>query len=148
MKGEKWIDDILEYPNRWTYTDNGDGTITLIPAFGDVIQEGTPLSSTKMNSLERRLALLNEMEGDRDETDWIDGLPTEKRHYENRDDPTPDILVKKKVTTWTNGLPTQKVFYLYYYDANDTLVATVTVTETKTWVDGLPTANDRVIVVS
>jgi hypothetical protein len=146
-KGEKWIDHVVTNPGVYTAVDNGDGTWTLTEDFGAVITQGTPLSSTKMNSLERRLAMMDEFEGDRDETDWTDGLPTEKRWYEDKT-PDPDLLIKKKVTTWTDGLPTQQVYYLYYYDDDDNLVATVTATVTKTWTNGLPTANSRVIVVS
>ena len=147
-KGEKWIDHVVTFPGKYTAVDNGDGTWTLTPAFGTVITAGTPLSSTKINSLERRLALMDEFEGDRDETDWADGLPTEKRWYEDKVAPAADLLIKKKTTTWTDGLPTEQIYTLYYYDSSDNLVATVTVTVTKTWTNGLPTANSRVIVIS
>jgi hypothetical protein len=50
-----WVDRLVEHPNRFTLTDNGDGTYTLTPQPGTVTQTGTPLSASKMNKIEQWL---------------------------------------------------------------------------------------------
>jgi phage-related tail fiber protein len=47
-----WKDRQVEFPNRYTMIDNGDGTYTLTPAPGTVTAEGTPISATNQNKLE------------------------------------------------------------------------------------------------
>ncbi|MGI6224811.1 MAG: hypothetical protein ACOYJ1_01010 [Peptococcales bacterium] len=48
-----WKDHSVQYPKRYTEVDNGDGTITLEKAEGDVYQEGTPLNAANMNHIEQ-----------------------------------------------------------------------------------------------
>jgi len=48
-----WRDHLVQYSNRYTFVDNGDGTYTITPAPGTVTQEGTPLSAAKMNNIEQ-----------------------------------------------------------------------------------------------
>lgn len=47
-----WQDNIVPYPNRYTLTNNADGTVTLTPDFGTPTQAGTPVSAANMNNLE------------------------------------------------------------------------------------------------
>ncbi|UTI44441.1 hypothetical protein [Niallia sp. RD1] len=47
-----WSDRIVERPLTFTMQQNSDGTITLIPAEGEVIQSGTALTANKLNNLE------------------------------------------------------------------------------------------------
>lgn len=51
-----WKDRIVERPRTFQVQNNPDGTITLIPAPGTVVQEGTPVNATNLNKLEQGLA--------------------------------------------------------------------------------------------
>lgn len=51
----KWYDQVVEFPRRFTVTDNGDGTETHTEAPGEVVQQGTPMSATNFNNLEEGL---------------------------------------------------------------------------------------------
>lgn len=44
-------DRIVEYPSRYNMQQNSDGTITLIPAPGVIVEQGTPLNAGNLNSL-------------------------------------------------------------------------------------------------
>ncbi len=54
-----WGERQVEYPNRFEKIDNGDGTITLVPAFGNIIQPGTPLSVFNMQKIDNQLEYLD-----------------------------------------------------------------------------------------
>ncbi len=47
-----WKDRIVENPRTYSKVDNADGTITLTPKPGEVIEEGTPITAEKMNKIE------------------------------------------------------------------------------------------------
>lgn len=47
-----WQDEVVEYPYRYTETENADGTITHTPAPGETLKEGTPQSATNFNHME------------------------------------------------------------------------------------------------
>lgn len=47
-------DRIVEYPNRYKMVTNGDGTITLTPEPGVIVEPGTPLNAGNMKALERQ----------------------------------------------------------------------------------------------
>lgn len=47
-----WINRNVQYPRRYTMTDNGDGTVTLVPAPGEVATPGTAYNAEHMNNLE------------------------------------------------------------------------------------------------
>ena len=47
-----WKDRVVERPNTYRTVENTDGTITLYPATGQVIEKGTPVSATNLNKLE------------------------------------------------------------------------------------------------
>ena len=46
-----WLDHAITPDKTYTLTDNGDGTVTLIP-YGTVIQQGTNLSAGNFNRME------------------------------------------------------------------------------------------------
>lgn len=48
----EWKDHVTQFPNRRIITDNGDGTVTVEKAQGEVIQQGTPQSATNFNNME------------------------------------------------------------------------------------------------
>ncbi len=52
----QWKDRIVEKPRTFQVQNNPDSTITLIPAPGTVVQEGTPVNATNLNKLEQGLA--------------------------------------------------------------------------------------------
>lgn len=55
----KWNDHVVEFPNRYTEIDNGDGTITHDKAPGEIVQEGTPINATNLNNIEAGLQHTN-----------------------------------------------------------------------------------------
>ncbi|MBD2861592.1 pyocin knob domain-containing protein [Paenibacillus oceani] len=51
-----WKDRAVEKPRTYTIQDNGDGTVTLIPAPGTVYEGGTPVNAGNMNHIEQGIA--------------------------------------------------------------------------------------------
>lgn len=47
-----WKDRIVEKPRTYTMQQNTDGTITLVPAPGNIIEEGTPVNAANLNKIE------------------------------------------------------------------------------------------------
>lgn len=47
-----WQDHITEYLNRYSEEINGDGSKTMTPVPGELIQQGTPMSADNFNNLE------------------------------------------------------------------------------------------------
>ena len=47
-----WKDRIVEKPNTYRKVENSDGTITLYPVTGQVIEKGTPVSAANLNKIE------------------------------------------------------------------------------------------------
>ena len=47
-----WKDHVTEHPRTYTVQENGDGTITLVPAPGEIVQQGTPISAENLNHME------------------------------------------------------------------------------------------------
>ena len=52
-------DRIVEKPNTYTIQTNDDGTVTLIPAFGNTLQEGTIINSKNMDHIEEGIKQLS-----------------------------------------------------------------------------------------
>lgn len=48
-----WKDRAVERPRTFNIQNNADGTITLIPAPGQVIEEGTPVNASNLNAIEK-----------------------------------------------------------------------------------------------
>ena len=51
----EWKDRVVEKPRTFNMQQNPDGTITLIPAPGTVVQEGTPVNAANLNKIEQGL---------------------------------------------------------------------------------------------
>jgi hypothetical protein len=47
-----WVDRVVQNPLTYTMRNNADGTVTLIPAEGTIVQSGTPITASVMNNLE------------------------------------------------------------------------------------------------
>jgi len=58
---KQWFDHVVQYPNRFRYTANGDGTTTETPEPGEIIQQGTPQSALNFNNNEYGTFAANEM---------------------------------------------------------------------------------------
>ena len=56
-----WKDHVTQYENRFTETNNGDGTITHQPVEGAVIQQGTPQNGVNFNNIEEGIFANNEI---------------------------------------------------------------------------------------
>jgi hypothetical protein len=51
-----WSDRTVERPLTYILQNNPDGTVTLIPSEGSIIQVGTPLTAANLNNMENGLA--------------------------------------------------------------------------------------------
>jgi hypothetical protein len=51
-----WKDRVVANPMTFTLQNNPDGTVTLIPAEGEIIEQGTPITANNMNSIEQGIA--------------------------------------------------------------------------------------------
>lgn len=51
-----WKDQNVENPRTYVERDNGDGTVTLLDAFGTVTELGTPVNAANMNKIENGIA--------------------------------------------------------------------------------------------
>ena len=49
---QTWKDHIVERPGTFLVMQNLDGTITLIPEEGEILEDGTPHSEGRMNHME------------------------------------------------------------------------------------------------
>ena len=54
-----WKDRVVERPNTYTMTDNGNGTVTLTPVPGQIIERGTPLNAENLNKIENAIVETN-----------------------------------------------------------------------------------------
>lgn len=50
----------MERPRTYTIRENDDGSVTLVPAPGEVRQPGTPLSATNLNHMDEEIAQLRQ----------------------------------------------------------------------------------------
>lgn len=51
-----WVDQNVQRPKTYNFTQNDDGSTTLIDAFGDVTELGTPVNADYMNHIENGIA--------------------------------------------------------------------------------------------
>lgn len=54
-----WKDRVVERPNTYTMTNNGNGTVTLTPVPGQIIERGTPLNAENLNKIEDAIVETN-----------------------------------------------------------------------------------------
>ena len=47
-----WLAHVVTQPNTYSLIDNGDGTKTFLPVYGEVVTQGTPLTATNLNVLD------------------------------------------------------------------------------------------------
>ncbi|NLY44812.1 MAG: hypothetical protein GX053_02310 [Tissierella sp.] len=59
-----WKNREVEYPRRYIITDNGDGTVTIEPSPGNIIEPGTPIIAANMNNIEEGIVLALSKIGD------------------------------------------------------------------------------------
>ena len=51
-KATDWKDHVTEFPIRRTLVENPDGTVDVVKAQGELIQQGTPQSATNFTTIE------------------------------------------------------------------------------------------------
>jgi hypothetical protein len=79
-KIRKWEDRIVENPRTFTLQNNGNGTTTLVPAPGQVVQAGTSVNATNLNSIEADLQLSTDIRGTTQVVTWVNGKPSKVEH--------------------------------------------------------------------
>jgi hypothetical protein len=52
----EWKDRIVQNPRTFQIQNNADGTVTLTPKPGTVVQEGTPVNAANLNNIEQGLS--------------------------------------------------------------------------------------------
>lgn len=113
-----WQDRIVERPRTFTVTNNPDGTITLTPSPGIVVQEGTPVNAASLNKMEQGIweALFASSD-----LPWggITRIPT-------YDPVTGDITQSDEVITATGTLLRRRT-YTYTYTGEDLTTINITV---------------------
>ena len=57
----RWMDHVVQYPNRYTETSAGGNMVTEIPAPGEIIQQGTAQSAANFNNMEEGIVESTEM---------------------------------------------------------------------------------------
>lgn len=56
-----WQDRIVEKPRTFKLQNNSDGTVTLLPAPGTIVQEGTPVNAANLNGIEEDILAAAQM---------------------------------------------------------------------------------------
>jgi len=56
-----WKDRVVEKPRTFILQNNGDGTVTLVPSPGTVVEEGTPVNAANLNKIETLLEGLGDV---------------------------------------------------------------------------------------
>lgn len=51
-----WKDHAVENPNRYTISENSDGTVEIIRTHGQVLQQGTAVNAARLNKIENGIA--------------------------------------------------------------------------------------------
>lgn len=59
-----WLDHIVENPFAFLETANPDGTISLEPKPGEILQQGTPVNARNLNHMEDGIFLMYQMLAD------------------------------------------------------------------------------------
>lgn len=54
-----WTDHSVERPRTYMVTENPDGSITLTPAYGETINQGTPVNADNLNKIENGIYTLD-----------------------------------------------------------------------------------------
>lgn len=54
-----WKNRLVERPRTYQLQQNADGTVTLIPKEGEVLETGTPVNAENMNKIEDELETFN-----------------------------------------------------------------------------------------
>lgn len=108
-----WQDHVTEFSDRYTETNNDDGTISHIPVEGEVIQQGTPQNARNFNALEEgafsaevlgmeamRVLLLHQraLNGLASETGEVTLTNSQKYPFNNS---TKTVALKQKMDTTT-----------------------------------------------
>lgn len=99
-----WKNREVEKPRTYTMQDNGDGTYTLNPAEGTVIEAGTPIIAQTMQNIE---------DGIEEAYNQIDEINTNLSEY--------TLLSKSVVSADAKGAITNTQYRLYYNSANKAL---------------------------
>ena len=72
-----WRDQLVERPKTYEFSNNSDGSVTLVESFGNVTELGTPVNAANMNHIEDGLALSDLMQYSASVTystgEWVTG---------------------------------------------------------------------------
>lgn len=60
---KRWVDHVTEFPGRRRIKENGDDTVNLERAEGEVLQQGTPRNAANYNNMETGILAANVLTG-------------------------------------------------------------------------------------
>ena len=100
-----WKDRIVENPRTFSVQNNPDGTITLIPAPGQVAQEGTPVNAAMLNGIEKDLTELSlissNIKGTVAQVTFVDGKAEKIDHKRGVE------VVRQDIFTYSDNIITE-----------------------------------------
>lgn len=129
--GRVWQDRIVENPRTFTVQNNADGTITLIPAPGQIIQAGTPVNAANLNGIETDLTngilLSDDIRGTIAYPTFTNGKITQIQHKDGSNN-----VVRTDTFTYTDTLITEirtmtggsSLTLKYYFDTSGNYIRT------------------------
>ena len=95
-----WEQHLVDRPNTFEFTDNGDGSNTLVPSFGNVIQTGTPVSTINLNNVEDGIGSAHiQLDDDGNDASIVTGSIIEQLNKLN----APPLLLGKNTTALPVG---------------------------------------------
>ena len=86
-----WKNSVFEKPRTFRKQDNADGSFTLVPAFGKVIESGTKVDAETMNNIENGIESLEK------KFDNMDGIKVKAKNVELNTGENLESEIGKKV---------------------------------------------------
>jgi len=119
-----WKDRIVTKPRTFTTQNNADSTVTLIPAPGEIIQEGTPCNAANMNFLE---LMKDSMQGTTQVPTYAGNQITKVEHKD-----TNNVVIRTDTFIYTKTVITEKrtlntgqcLTWKYYFDTKGNYLRT------------------------
>ena len=132
-----WQDRMVERPRTFNVQNNGDGTVTLIPAPGVIANPGTPVNAAMLNGIESdilQLQILNANYLGKSVTlNWNEQKLVNWQKFWSGPNGTGNVIKQINYTWNDQMLVTQEEYYFYDYDDDNQLIETKKFIVTYTW---------------
>lgn len=132
-----WQDRMVERPRTFNVQNNGDGTVTLIPAPGVIANPGTPVNAAMLNGIESdilQLQILNANYLGKSVTlNWNEQKLVNWQKFWSGSNGTGNVIKQINYTWNDQMLVTQEEYYFYDYDDDNQLIETKKFIVTYVW---------------